>query len=81
MPDSSLGARFARQIKSRRKKLDWNQAKLAKQAGCSASYLCQIEGGTADPRCSMLEKIVVALKEGEKQQKVEDQLAGNDGLR
>lgn len=49
-------------IKRLRSDLDWNQAKLAQEAGISGAALSKIEGGERIPTIVVLRKLSAALK-------------------
>lgn len=48
-------------IRSLRKRLGWQQKKLAYAAGCSRSYIAEIERGTRTPRRAIAFGIARAL--------------------
>lgn len=50
------------EIKRMRKKLRITQLELARLAGVSQAYIAKIEGGKADPKFSVLQKIARALE-------------------
>jgi predicted transcriptional regulator len=51
------------EVRALRSKLEMTQAQLAELAGVTQAYIAKIEGGTADPRISTLERVSRALEE------------------
>jgi transcriptional regulator with XRE-family HTH domain len=63
MPDKAEQAqKISNNIKRLRSELDWNQAKLAQEAGISGAALSKIEGGERMPTIVVLRKLSAALK-------------------
>jgi len=54
--------KISNNIKRLRSALDWNQAKLAQEAGISGAALSKIEGGERIPTIVVLRKLSAALK-------------------
>jgi transcriptional regulator with XRE-family HTH domain len=59
--EDQLFQRLARALVQRRKLLDLSQLELAEAAGVSPSFLCEIEGGHANPTWDVLTRLCAAL--------------------
>ena len=59
---SDLKSIFAKNLKTRRKRLGLTQAELAKQINVSTSFITEIENGRKAPSFSTIEKLSSILK-------------------